>query len=181
MNLRVFKPIWLLVVILLSLWSACAQEKVFTQPNSAMEPTVLDGEKFAVDTNAYRNAAPGRGDIVVLRHGDILILKRVIAVAGDTIEGLDFQITLNGALLREGYVQHTGKTSVSASPSFSFLKTFRQTKVSAGQLFVMGDNRDFSDDSRDPSFGTVPGTDILGRAVRIVKSKDSRREGTVIH
>jgi signal peptidase I len=133
-----------------------------------------------VDAVAYRSSAPGRGDVVVLRHANTLTLKRVIAVGGDTIEGRDFKIFLNGALLHEGYVQHTGKNSVSISPSNSFLKAFGPTKVLTGEFFVMGDNRDFSDDSRDPAFGTLSDANVLGKAVRIVKSKDSRREGAVI-
>lgn len=169
------------LLVLSSLLSACAQEKRFTQPNSAMEPTVLNGEKFAVDMNAYRSSNPERGDIVVLHHDDILILKRVIAIAGDTIEGRDFQIILNGVLVHEGYIQHTGQDSVSVSPSSSFLKAFGPVKVPEGRVFVMGDDRDFSDDSRDPTIGTIAVTEIRGKAVRIVKSNDSRREGRAIH
>jgi signal peptidase I len=169
------------LVILLSFLPACVQEKVFTQPNSAMEPTVLNGEKFAVDVKAYKKAAPGRSDVVVFHHGDILLLKRVIAVPGDTIEGRDFQVVLNGAPLREDYAQHTAKNSVPISPSSSFLKTFGPTKVLPDHFFVMGDNRDFSDDSRDPTFGTVSSTDVVGKAVRIVKSKDAKREGMALH
>jgi len=171
---------WLVVLILVCLLSACAQERVFTQPNSAMEPTVLEGEKFAVNGSAYRNSTPVRGDVVVLRHGDILVLKRVIAVSSDTVEGRDFQVILSGTQLQEAYVQHTGKNS-DPPPSFSFLKNFGPTKVPIGQIFVMGDNRDFSNDSRDPSFGTISVSDVLGKALRIVKSSNSGREGTVIH
>jgi signal peptidase I len=164
--------------ILLSLCVACAQEKRFTQPNSAMEPTVLDGEKFAADTNAYQNQAPRRGDVVVFHHDDLLILKRVIAVAGDTIEGRDFQIMLNGAPIHEDYIRHTGKDSI--SPPFSFLKAFGPVKIMTGSVFVMGDNRDFSDDSRDPKFGIIPNSEVRGKAVRIVKSNDPQREGVAI-
>jgi signal peptidase I len=144
-----------------------------------MEPTLLNGEGFAADMNAYQNQGPGRGDVAVFRHDDILILKRVIAIGGDTIEGKDFQILLNGAPIHEGYIQHTGKGSI--SPFFSFLRTFGPMKIIKGSVFVMGDNRDFSDDSRDPKFGTIPTTEIHGRAVRILKSNDSHREGIVIH
>jgi signal peptidase I len=164
--------------ILLLLSAACAQEKRFTQPNSAMEPTVLEEEKFAADMNAYQNQAPQRGDVVVFHHDDILMLKRVIAIAGDTIEGGSFQIIVNGTTSREGYIQHKGKNPI--SPSFSFLETFGPVKVTAGRVFVMGDNRDFSDDSRDPKFGTIPISEVQGKAVRIVKSGDPQREGLAI-
>lgn len=166
-------------MILLFLSVACAQEKRFTQPNSAMEPTVFDGDKFVADMNAYQNQAPGRGDVVVFHHDDILILKRVIAIASDTIEGRDFQIIVNGAVIHEGYIQHTGKGSI--SPPFSFLRTFGPAKIMTGRVFVMGDNRDFSVDSRDPKFGTIPTAEVRGKAVRIVKSNDPQREGIAIH
>jgi signal peptidase I len=167
-----------LSTILLLLSVACAQEKRFTQPSSAMEPTVIEGEKFAADMNAYQNQAPGRGDVVVFYHDDVLMLKRIIAIAGDTIEGRDFQIIVNGAPIHEDYIQHTGKNAI--SPSSSFLRSFASVKIETGSVFVMGDNRDFSDDSRDPKFGTIPIVEVHGRAVRIIKSTDSKREGTPI-
>ncbi len=140
-----------------------------------MEPTLLKGEKFTVDTHAFDDHAPSRGDLIVFSHAGILLLKRVIAVAGDRVEGKDLQIVLNGKLMKEDYIQHTGGGSVP-----TFLRTFPQVTVSTGHVFVMGDNRDFSDDSRDPSFGTVPLKDVLGKASRIVKSDDPRREGSAL-
>jgi hypothetical protein len=68
----------------------CSQERHFSQPNSGMEPTVLEGEKFVVDTTAYRRGAVSRGDVVVLKHDGLLILKRVIAISDDAVEGRDF-------------------------------------------------------------------------------------------
>ena len=108
-------------------------------------------------------------------HGGVLLLKRVIAIHSDRIEGKDFQIILNGKLIKEGYIQHGSST-----PPDYFLRTFPQLTVPADHVFVMGDNRDVSDDSRDPDFGTVPLNDVLGKAVRIVKSGDPKREGTAL-
>ena len=169
-------PIYSIVVF--SALLGYSQERQFTQPSSAMEPTVLEGEKFAVDTTAYRDNAVSRGDVVVLKHDGLLILKRAIAVSDDTVEGRDFQIILNGKLLREDYVQHTGRNSISSQTSF--LRTFNQVKVPVGHIFVMGDNRDYSDDSRDPNFGMISAKDVLGKAVRIVKSDNPRREKSTI-
>jgi len=168
----------LTLTVPLLILSACAQEKRFTQPNSAMEPTVIEGEKIAADMDAYHNSSPARGDIVVFHHDDILMLKRVVAIEGDTIEGRDFQIILNGAPIHEAYVEHTGKNPI--APQLPFLRAFGPVRIGASSIFVMGDNRDFSHDSRDPSFGTIPITEVRGRAVRIVKSNDARREGTAI-
>src|SRR5579863_391001 len=167
------KLVRLLLLSCSLLCSACAQERRFTQPNSAMEPTVLEGEKFAVDPSAYRTVGPQRGDLIIFRHENILVLKRVVAITGDTVEGREFQIIVNGTQVQEAYIQHRGKNAI--SPSSSFLKTFPPTKIPADRIFVMGDNRDFSDDSRDSRFGTIPVTEVLGKAVRIVKSSDPRR------
>jgi len=173
------KRVILLLLSCFLLCSACAQERRFTQPNNAMEPAVLEGEKFAVDPSAYRHVAPERGDLVVFRHDNILQLKRVIAISGDSIEGRDFQIILNGVLVQEAYVQHTGKNAI--SPSTSFLKSFPPTKIPTGRMFVMGDNRDYSDDSRDPSIGTIMVSEVIGKATRIVQSRIPGREGSAIH
>jgi signal peptidase I len=156
----------------------CSQERHFSQPNSGMEPTVLEGEKFVVDTTAYRRGAVSRGDVVVFKHDGLLILKRVIAISDDAVEGRDFQVILNGKPLKEDYVQHTGKNSISEQTSF--LRSFSQVKVPGGRIFVMGDNRDYSDDSRDPTFGSIPAEEIIGKAVRIVKSDRPQREGSAI-
>ena len=123
------------LTIPLFILSAFAQEKRFTQPNSAMEPTVLEGEKFSVDTNAYQNSVPARGDVVVLRHEDILVLKRIIAVAGDSIEGQDFRIILNGTPVHEGYVEHKGQGAI--APESSFLKAFERITIAPGHIFVV--------------------------------------------
>lgn len=171
MRIRIILPTSILLFSLL----ACSQEKRFTQPNSGMEPTILEGEKFAVDTKAYRSRVPEHGDVVVFRHQDALILKRVIAIAGDSIEGKNQHILRNGALIQEEYVEHLGLGEI--SPEFSYLTAFGPVKVPVGDVFVMGDNRDFSNDSRDPNFGTVAVADLRGKAIRIVTSRDPGREG----
>jgi signal peptidase I len=86
---------------------------------------------------------------------------------------------VNGGPIHEDYIQHTAKDAI--TPSSSFLKSFGPTKIVTGQIFVMGDNRDLSDDSRDPKFGLVSTKEVRGQAVRIVKSSDPQREGIAIH
>ena len=167
-----------LFLIVLSSLSACTRERRFIQPNSAMEPTVFQNEKFAVDTAVYRKQAPSRGDVIVFKHDGLLMLKRVIALSSETIEGKDFEINLNGTIIQENYIQHTGKKPI--TEEFSFLRTFKPVKVPAEYVFVMGDNRDYSGDSRDPNFGSVSVRDIVGKAVRIVSSDQPHRDGIAI-
>ena len=156
----------LLIVLL-----ACnGTERVFTLPNNSMEPTIKRGEKFAGDVHTFQ---PQRGDLVVCEQGGNLLVKRVIGIAGDVVEGHDLKVTVNGRLLNEPYIQHVGNRPLTPET----LENFGPITVSAGHFFVAGDNRDFSFDSRDPRFGLVPTTEVKGKPLRIVDSSDPARRG----
>lgn len=144
---------------------SCNGQKVFTLPSTAMEPTILKDEKVAVEMKPFR---PSRGDLVVFEHDGILIVKRVIAVPDDTIEGRNNEIFLNGSLIREPYIQHLG-------PSNTPLGTFGPVTIPASKVFVAGDNRDYSFDSRSPEHGLVPIGDIKGRPLKILESSNRQR------
>ena len=144
---------------------SCSGQKTFTLPNTAMEPTIIKGEKFTVEMKPFQ---PSRGDLVVFEHDRILRVKRVIAVAGDTIKGRDNQILVNGSLLNEPYIEHVG-------PPHGPLATFGPVTVPAGRVFVAGDNRDYSLDNRTPAFGLVAAGDIKGKPVEIVQSSNAER------
>jgi signal peptidase I len=158
------------VMLLVFAISCQATSKVFTIPNSSMEPTIRQGEKIAMDTRPFQ---PTRGDLVIFVHDGASLVKRVIGVAGDVVEGRDLKVFVNGNLLKEGYVQHTGKLPL----GLKTLETFGPTTVPDGKLFVAGDNRDYSFDSRDPRFGLVGTSDIKGKAVQIVESPAPDRQG----
>ena len=145
-------------------------ERVFTVPNSSMEPTIKQGEKVAAEMHSFQ---PQRGDLVVLDHDGVVLVKRVIAIAGDVVEGRDLKIIVNGKVQDEAYVQHTGNRPL----GLKTLETFGPITVSKGHVFVAGDNRDFSFDSRDPRFGLVAVSDIRGKPLRIVDSPDVARRG----
>jgi signal peptidase I len=167
------------VVMSLPLLVACTvgSTHVFTQPNSSMEPTLLTNEKFTADMDTLVTDTLGRGQVVILEEGGQLLLKRVIAVEGDTIEGRNLKIFLNGKLLSEPYVQHIGKRPL----NLSTLEAFGPVTVPRGKLFVAGDNRDYSFDSRDPRFGLVSVTQVRGKPLKIAASSIPARVGTVIH
>ena len=103
-------------------------------------------------------SSPDRGDIVVInRYTDEPLVKRVIGVAGDTVEIDEEQhkVRLNGELLDEPYVDFP-------TPAYDMTGA---VVIPEGYVFVMGDHRDNSHDSRWDDIGPVPAGDILGRAV----------------
>ena len=125
----------------------------FRIPSQSMEPTLRPGDQTLV--NKLSGDAPDRGDLVAFhapRTGEIL-LKRVVAVGGDTVGLEDGVLVVDGRQVREPYADPKAIDSVYFGP----------VKVRPGTIFVMGDNRANSDDSRD--FGAVPTDRIIGRAV----------------
>ena len=130
--------------------------QAFWIPSESMESTLLKGDRILVNKTSYRLHDVNRGDVVVFRRpdnqpGDIRdLVKRVIGVEGDTVQGIDSQIYVNDQLLFEPYLD---------GESFG---DFGPVTVPAGEMFVMGDNRDESFDSR--RFGTISSDRLVGRA-----------------
>lgn len=122
-----------------------------------MEPTFFAGDKFVIDELYYRHQPPHRGDLVFMRFEDVVTVKRIIAIPGDTIRGENRAVYLNGKLLVESYIQHKLRTS-----GADWLDTFGPVAVPSGKYFVIGDNRDISLDSRKPEYGLLDDRSIVG-------------------
>jgi signal peptidase I len=120
----------------------------------SMQPTLYPGDYVIVNKLAYRlKGSPDRGDVIVFRYppnpAAIPYIKRVIGLPGDQIHIADGRVSVNGQLVVEPYlVVPTNRGG--------------DWSVPEGQLFVMGDNRNNSSDSR--SWGFVPLENIIGRA-----------------
>jgi signal peptidase I len=124
----------------------------FRIPSESMAPTLEPGDQALV---TKVGGAPHRGDLVAFhapRTGEVM-LKRVVAVGGDTVGLEDGVLVVNGRRPAEPYV---------ADPDAIDSVYFGPVKVAQGSLFVLGDNRGNSDDSRD--YGTVPERSVIGRA-----------------
>ena len=130
---------------------------------SSMETTLSDGDNLLVDKITYRFSEPKRFDIIVFPFQydtDTYYIKRIIGMPGETVQiDYDDNIYINGSLLKESYgrevIQNPGRA---AEP----------ITLGKDEYFVMGDNRNNSSDSRDPSVGNIHRKDIIGRAwVRI--------------
>lgn len=142
----------------------------FRIDGSSMEPVLRPGDTFMVDRFFFRTHPIARGEIVLLKSPNtpgVTIVKRVIALGGDTIGGKDGQIILNGNVLYEPYVEHTGHPP---EP----LINFGPVAVSANKVFVMGDNRDVSLDSRTPYFGLIDDSAIVGKPLYIIRTAYKR-------
>jgi signal peptidase I len=80
-----------------------------------MERTILKGDRIVVDFRQYRDSKPKFRDIILIRKDGLFFVKRVIAVGGDTIEGKDGAIIVNGSRLEEAYIRHLGDSAVEGS------------------------------------------------------------------
>jgi len=120
---------------------------------SSMHPTLESGDRLIVTKLSYKFKQPQRGDIVVFKNPDnprVNYIKRVIGVEGDTVE--IGNVYVNGKALIEPYI---------AEPTMG---DYPRTVVPEGTIFVMGDNRNFSRDSRNSHVGFIPMQNIIGKA-----------------
>ena len=120
---------------------------------SSMEPSFHDGQRLLVNKAVYIFGEPKRGDVVIFkaphnRQGDYI--KRIIGLPGDTIEVKDRAVYVNGSKLDEPYIKNP--------PHY----TLESQNIPENHYFVLGDNRDNSNDSH--SGWTVPREDIIGKA-----------------
>ena len=126
----------------------------------SMVPTLQDGDRLLV-LNSMLYHDYQYGDIVVLRKDSFLeepIVKRVIATEGQTVD-IDFttgSVYVDGKLLKEDYINEL--TFLEEGTEFPLT-------VPKGSIFVMGDNRNHSSDSRDSRLGTVDARYVIGKAV----------------
>ena len=135
-----------------------------------MEKTINAGDRIVVDTRYFSHKSPERREIIVFQHEGSIYVKRAIGIGGDLVQGSSGRILVNGEVLQEPYVVHSG------SPPF-WMQTFGPFFVTSKHYFVMGDNRDITRDSRSRDFGLVPIQEIIGTPLYVLKSN---REGSLI-
>lgn len=128
----------------------------FIIPSGSMIPTLEINDRVLVNKFIFRFRQPARGDVVVFISPDsagVDYIKRVIAVAGDTVDIRDGKVYVNGRPLVEPYVGDKVTTPGTVAMPL---------KVPAGRVFLMGDNRPDSHDGR--YFGVQPDSKLLGKA-----------------
>ena len=129
----------------------------------SMEPTLQHGDNLIVDKISYRFREPKRYEIIVFPYAykeNTYYIKRIIGLPGETIQVIDGQVYINGEVLAD---EHYGK-EVMLDPGIAG----EPITLGADEYFVLGDNRNHSSDSRDPSVGVLQRENLIGRAwVRI--------------
>ncbi|GAB6988892.1 signal peptidase I [Paenibacillus pini] len=142
--------------------------KPFIVDGPSMQPNFHTDERVIVNEILYDIRAPHRGEVIVFHvpsEGRDFI-KRVIGVAGDTVKVEGDTVTVNGKPVSETYIQGAIDSKHTAGQLYNDKNfpnsTFPNGKVPEGHVFVMGDNRSNSTDSR--MIGYVPLGDIVGRA-----------------
>lgn len=129
---------------------------------SSMEPSLNEGDYLIINQLAYCSHSPKRGDVIVLKNSnaagtleDKLLIKRICAVAGDEISIDGSVVSVNGAVVNENYLSN--------DPIQEDIT--RKWNVPQGCVFVMGDHRSVSLDSRSDEVGFIEENDIVGRAI----------------
>ena len=133
--------------------------KPFEIPSPSMEPTLMEGDRVLVNRLVYHFHPPHRGDVVVFHppgsaSGSVPFIKRIVAVAGDTISVHDGALYVNGERQTEAYLMEQ-----------DIVGTYPDTVIPPGTVWAMGDNRNDSGDSR--SFGPVNLKSIMGEAFAV--------------
>jgi len=149
---------WLLSLTIAVIAALLIQNYAFAQTevrNVSMQHTLFEGQRLIEDKISYHFEHPNRGDIVIIDgpESDKRLIKRVIGLPGDILDIKDGRVLVNGTLLEEPYVK-----GLTFSNGLGVPYTVPDKKV-----FVMGDNREHSQDSRE--LGPISLSSLEGRAV----------------
>ncbi len=155
-------------VVLVVILAFCLRTFVFQAyeiPSGSMEDTIMTGDMVFSEKVSYYFDSPKAGDIITFDdpiEDDRILIKRVIAVEGQTVDLIDGQVYVDGVALDESYTE--GKPSYPLTTPAGIEISYPYT-VPEGELWVMGDNRTNSSDSR--YFGAVDASTVTGKAIVI--------------
>lgn len=152
---------WIFEILVTLVFAAVVALMMFqtvTMQESSMEPTISVGDRFFINKAVYKFSSPKRGDLIVFRSNAsddaALHIRRVIGLPGETV-----QIT-NGRILIDGETYKEGKDFPKISNAGLASKAI---SLGTGEYFVLGDNRNNSEDSRYTDIGLVKKRYIAGK------------------
>lgn len=153
--------IWIVEIALVILLAAGVSSffcRSIVVQEGSMEPTLKAGDRALINSAAYKLSSPRRGDIVVFRAADdaksSLHIKRVIGLPGETVQIKDGQILIDG----KTYVEQKDFPAIT-NPGLAE----EPIKLGSGEYFVLGDNRNNSEDSRFSDIGNISKKYIVGK------------------
>jgi signal peptidase I len=185
----------LIIALILALLIRTFVIQAFKIPTGSMEPTLLVGDHLLVSKFSYSihvpnevpftsiqlfpdyhffSSVPQRGDIVVFKYPEDPskdFIKRVVGLPGETIQVIRQKVYINDKYLKEPYAHH----SQPPSPNSGNRDNMGPLRIPEGHIFVMGDNRENSHDSR--MWGTLDLSKLRGKAQWIYWSWDSKDTG----
>jgi signal peptidase I len=165
-------------------------EEAFVVPSGGMSPTIQAGDRILVDKLRYRLMPIHHEDVVTYwideqripfyfssdPQGRTRFVQRVVGLPGDSVEFRDEKLLRNGVAIEEPYAVFTPTPSPASEEIEARLKNTPPTVVGEGELFVVGDNRRASLDSR--FFGCIPEEDVLGKVAIVYWSREPGIEDT---
>ena len=153
--------IWVFEIVVTLIFVVLTSMMLFqsvTMQESSMEPTLAVGSQYFVNKLAYKTSSPKRGDIIVFRTNGsddaALHVRRVIGLPGETIQIVNGRILINGEAYKEGKDFPSINNPGMAANAIT---------LEAGEYFVLGDNRNNSEDSRYADIGKVNKKYITGK------------------
>ena len=148
----------IVVAVALAMFIRTFIVELYVVDGPSMRPTLESEERLVVNKFIYRFRPPEKGEVLVFqypRDPSRDFIKRVIAVPGDTIEIREGRVLVNDQLLTEDYILEKTRSE------------YPKATVPEGHTFVMGDNRNNSEDSRFADVGFVPYDLIKGKAMLV--------------
>lgn len=149
---------YLFIVFVMSVFMAIYVVQMTSVQGSSMEPELKDGQRILVNKIIYRSQEPKRYDVIVFRYlykDSEYYCKRIIGLPGETVQIMDGSVYIDGEKLEEPfervYIQNAKRAG-------------EPVVLGEDEYFVLGDNRNFSSDSREPDIGNVKRVQILGKA-----------------
>lgn len=123
----------------------------------SMEPELYNGQRVLINRYAYLMSSPKVGDVIVFlpngNHNSHYYIKRVVAVPGDTVQIIGGRLYVNGEQIVDERYDKMAEAGIAENPLL----------LGTDEYFVLGDNRNSSEDSRSANIGPVRSSDILGR------------------